>query len=43
MITPNQSFRITKELINYDKWTFDEIEKRAMDMAEEALKIWQLK
>jgi hypothetical protein len=36
-------FRITKELITYDKWTFDEIEKRAMDMAEEALKIWQIK
>ncbi len=36
-------FQITKDLINYEKWTFDEIENRTRDMVNEALKIWQWK
>lgn len=36
-------FQITKNLTNYRRWTFDEIEERTKDMADEALKIWQWK
>lgn len=36
-------FQITKKLTTYDKWTFNEIENRTKQMAEEALKIWQWK
>ncbi|ROL56129.1 HNH endonuclease [Bacteroidetes/Chlorobi group bacterium Naka2016] len=40
----NQSeFQITKNLTTYDKWSFDEIEKRTKEMAEEAFQIWQWK
>ena len=36
-------FQITKELSNYDEWTFEEIDKRSKQLAEEACKIWRLK
>ncbi len=36
-------FQITTDLTNYDKWTFDEIEKRTNDIGENALQIWQWK
>ncbi|MCM8827608.1 MAG: DUF262 domain-containing HNH endonuclease family protein [Candidatus Omnitrophica bacterium] len=36
-------FQITKNLITYKKWTFDEIENRTKDMVDEALEIWQWK
>lgn len=36
-------FQITKNLITYEKWTFNEIENRTKDMVDEALKIWQWK
>jgi len=35
-------FQITQKLTSYDKWTFNEIENRTNEMAEEALKIWNL-
>ncbi|MEZ0344074.1 MAG: DUF262 domain-containing HNH endonuclease family protein [Caldimicrobium sp.] len=35
-------FQITKELYNYDKWTFEEIDKRSEQLAEEACKIWKV-
>ena len=35
-------FQITKELCNYADWTFEEIEKRAERLAEEACKIWKI-
>jgi len=37
----NSEFKITKELINYDEWTFEEIEKRTSKLAEKALDIWK--
>lgn len=37
-------FQITKDLINYEKWTFEEIENRTKDMVNKALEeIWQWK
>jgi len=36
-------FQITKDLSNYYKWTFEEIDKRSKQLAEEACKIWSLK
>lgn len=36
-------FQITKNLTNYRRWTFNEIEERTKEMADEALKIWQWK
>jgi len=36
-------FQITKELSNYNEWTFEEIDKRSKKLAEEACKIWRLK
>lgn len=35
-------FQITKELCNYADWTFEEIEKRAERLAEEACKTWKI-
>jgi len=35
-------FQITKELLDYDKWTFEEIDNRSEKLAVEALKIWRL-
>lgn len=34
-------FQITREISNYEKWTFDDIDNRAKSMVENALKIWQ--
>lgn len=36
-------FQITKELKNYDKWTFDEIENRTANLIEVGLDIWKWK
>ena len=36
-------FQITKELSNYDEWTFEEIDKKSKQLADEACKIWRLK
>jgi len=35
-------FKITNELSKYDKWTFEEIDERSKQLAEEACKIWRL-
>lgn len=32
---------ITRSLVEYDKWTFEEIEKRCEDLAKLALEIWK--
>jgi hypothetical protein len=34
-------FKITKELCDWDKWTFDEIEKRNKELSKSAQKIWK--
>lgn len=34
-------FQITKELVNYEKWTFDEIISRAEKIVEEAYGLWR--
>mgnify|MGYP001773325779 CR=1 FL=1 len=36
-------FQITRNLTSYNEWTFEEIENRTKELAEEALKIWQLR
>lgn len=35
-------FIITKELKDYDKWTFDEINKRCEELAKKSLEVWKL-
>jgi len=35
-------FQITKNLFNYEKWTFEEIDKRSKQLAEEACNVWKI-
>jgi hypothetical protein len=35
-------FQITKKLLNYDKWTFEEISRRSKNLAEEAVRVWKI-
>lgn len=35
-------FKITKELLDYDKWDFDKMKSRQIQMAKEAAKIWSI-
>jgi len=36
-------FSITKELSEYEEWTFESIEKRSLRLAEKACEIWKIK